>query len=221
MNGGEVLAPKPSTTKSLHACCTQVEDEAFTGELGAPKRKAPTAGPKGSATKRKGDCGLSKREDAAEAEAAEKAELTAVADETMEQDDASILDKCKARYAQLMDDLFGNGPNATRVNWVEHPSFMYRHGQDVGKEEAAAEKAPVTDVHGEKMDQKRESILEKCAAEFAQFVDDMFGNGPNAIPVKWVDHSPFMHRYGQDYEEEEEEEELGSVDDGTPPSVSN
>jgi hypothetical protein len=158
MNGGEVLAPKPSTTKSLglslHACCTQVEEETFTGELGAPKRKAPTPGPKGSATKRKGDCGLSKREEAADGE-------------------------------------------------------------------AAAEKAAVTDVHGEKMQQKRESILEKCAAEFAQFVDDMFGNGPNAIPVKWVDHSPFMRRYGQDYEEEEEEEELGSVDDGTPPSVSN
>jgi hypothetical protein len=134
MNGGEVLAPKPSTTKSLglslHACCTQVEEETFTGELGAPKRKAPTAGPKGSATKRKGDCVPADKE-----AAAEKAELTAVADETMEQDDALILDKCKARYAQLMDDLFGNGPNATRVNWVEHPSFMYRHGQDVGKEE--------------------------------------------------------------------------------------
>ena len=73
----------------------------------------------------------------------------------------------------------------------------------------------------ETMGQEGGSILDQCIAEYAQLMDELFGNGPNAIPVRWVERPSFMYFNGQDYKEEEEvEEELGAVDDGTPAAVS-
>jgi hypothetical protein len=120
----------------------QVE-HASTGDDNATKRKAPTAGLEGSATKMKGKYGCSNsmgEETAYEQEPSDKAaaglsEVTVVADETMEQNDVIDLEKSKAEYAQLMDELFGNGPNAAPVRWVKHPSFMYYHGHDAEKED--------------------------------------------------------------------------------------
>jgi hypothetical protein len=118
-------------------------EHASTGDDNATKRKAPTAGLEGSATKMKGQYGCSNsmgEETAYEQEPSDKAaaglsEVTVVADETMEQNDVIDLEKSKAEYAQLMDELFGNGPNTAPVRWVKHPSFMYYHGHDAEKED--------------------------------------------------------------------------------------
>jgi hypothetical protein len=122
----------------------QVEE--FAGEDSAPKTKAPTTGLDGCAAKRKVQYGYacSKGEQTADEQATTDktkglSEVTMATEMTMEQQDDSNLDKFyeewKAEYAQLMDELFGNGPNATPVRWVKHPSFMYYDGQDDEKEE--------------------------------------------------------------------------------------
>jgi hypothetical protein len=123
----------------------QVEEE-FAGDDSAPMRKAPTACLEGCASERKGQYGGSKGEETTDEQEADKSamdaglsEVMVAADETTEQEGDSNLDKFyeqwKAEYAMLMDELFGNGPNATPVRWVKHPSFMYYHGQDDEKEE--------------------------------------------------------------------------------------
>jgi hypothetical protein len=201
MNGGEVFSPKPYTTVE--------EEEAFTGEESAPKSEAPTAGPKGCAIKI-----MKAEEDAA-------AEKTAVADETLEPEDDSILEKCEARYAQLMDELFGNGPNAVPVRWVKHPSCMYYHGQDDGNEEeelgsADDEKAAMTDETTEQEDDDSDydKVHEECKARYEALMEKLFGGG--APHVRVVEYHSCMSYDGQDAEEEE----LDVVVDGIPPEAS-
>jgi hypothetical protein len=130
---------------------------AFAGDDDAPKRKAPTAGLEGSTTKRKAQygCSSSKGEVTADEEAtADKAaagaglsEVTVAADETMQQQEyGSVLDRFKAEFAQFLDELFGNGPNAIQpVRWVTHSPFMRYYGQDQDDEKEEDELGVVVD----------------------------------------------------------------------------